>query len=99
LSIGPVWSPKSSVDQHWDVSGHVLGDVSGDAPPPATRYHDLAMAEQANRSEDLPLGELLDDPGKAWLEDVVDAFNAGGYEQAVEVFLADEAAIQRAPEA
>lgn len=41
------------------------------------------------------LYDLLDDAGKAWLDRLVDAINAGAYEEAVKVFEADEAAIER----
>jgi hypothetical protein len=41
------------------------------------------------------LYHLLDEAGKAWFDGVVDAFNAGGYEDAVEAFVADEAAAER----
>lgn len=52
----------------------------------------LLMSNAASHQDDKPLYEMLDDAGKAWFDRVVDAFNAGGYEDALKGFLADEAA-------
>ena len=52
------------------------------------------MSDQTSRTDDGPLYEQLDDAGKAWFDQVIGAFNAGGYEEAVAAFLADEAAAE-----
>lgn len=53
----------------------------------------FGMSDNASRADERPLHEQLDDAGKAWFDQVVEAFNAGGYEDAVAAFLADEAAV------
>lgn len=40
-----------------------------------------------------PLYELFDDAGRAWLDELVRLVNDGGYTEAVNAFLADEAAV------
>jgi hypothetical protein len=50
------------------------------------------MSDHASRADERPLYEQLDDAGKAWFDQVIEAFNAGGYKEAVAAFLADEAA-------
>lgn len=42
-------------------------------------------------AEPLPLYEAFDDLGRAWLDEVVRVFNDGGYAEAVQVVLVDEA--------
>jgi len=43
-------------------------------------------------AEALRLYDAFDDAGRAWLDEVVDAFNHGGYTEAVQALLADEEA-------
>jgi len=44
------------------------------------------------QAEVLRLYDAFDDAGRAWLDQVVDAFNHGGYTEAVQALLADEEA-------
>lgn len=39
--------------------------------------------------------DLLHDEGKAWLGEIVDAFNAGGYAEIAKKVAEDEAAVER----
>lgn len=43
--------------------------------------------------EPVPLYEAFDDAGRAFLDEFVRIFNDGGYTEAVEVLLADEAEV------
>ena len=42
-------------------------------------------------SDRAALYDAFDDEGRAWLDEIVCAFNRGGYTEAVEAFLVDEA--------
>lgn len=51
------------------------------------------MAEPSAEQVDRPvLHDVFDGAGRAWLDEIVRAFNDGGYAEAVDVLLADEAA-------
>ena len=52
------------------------------------------MSEHATPSDGEPrLYDLLDDAGREWLDEIVRLFNDGAYDEAVEAFVADEAAV------
>lgn len=53
------------------------------------------MSDQRDPTEEPRFRDTLDDAGKAWLDELIAWFNAGGYTEAVNAFLADEAAIER----
>jgi len=63
-------------------------------PPAPTGIDNIggAMSDPTTHVDRPPLYEVFDDAGKAWLDQVVQAFNEGGYQQAVNALLADEAA-------
>jgi hypothetical protein len=53
----------------------------------------FAMTDSSAGQVDRPrLYDVFDDEGRAWLDEVVRAFNEGGYTEAVDAFLTDEAA-------
>jgi hypothetical protein len=49
------------------------------------------MSDPTGCSERPRLWDVFDDAGRKWLEEVVRAFNDGGYSEMVAAFLADEA--------
>lgn len=52
------------------------------------------MSEHASPPDAGPrLYDLLDDAGREWLDELVRLFNDGAYGEAVDAFLADEAAV------
>lgn len=53
------------------------------------------MSDQPDPSDEPRFRDTLDDAGKAWVDRLIDAINAGAYEEAAKVVAADEAAIER----
>ena len=49
------------------------------------------MSDPTGCSESPRLWDGIDDAGRQWLDEVVRAFNNGGYSEMVAAFLADEA--------
>ena len=52
------------------------------------------MSDQPKPTEQPRFRDMLDNAGKAWLDEFIVWFNAAGYEEAVKAFLADEEAIE-----
>jgi len=50
------------------------------------------MSDPKTDVDRLTLWEVFDDAGRRWLEEVVQAFNDGGYGEMVAALLADKAA-------
>lgn len=57
-------------------------------------YPSKRMSEHVTPAANQPrLYDVVDDAGRAWLDEIVRLFNDGAYAEAVEGFLADEAAV------
>ena len=50
------------------------------------------MSDPTQNLERPPLWDVFDEAGRKWLEEVVQAFNDGGYSEMVSALLSDEAA-------
>ena len=52
----------------------------------------MRMSETPTQHFERPLlSDAFDDAGRAWLDEIVSAFNAGDYTEAVQALLVDEA--------
>jgi hypothetical protein len=56
----------------------------------------VAEASDSGHTERPRLYDAFDAEGRAWLDEIVRIFNEGGYTEARDAFLADEAAADRA---
>ena len=53
------------------------------------------MSDQTKPTEEPRFRDLVDDAGKAWLDEIIEAVRAGGYEEIAKRVAVDEEAIER----
>lgn len=59
----------------------------------------MADASTSDHLERPRLYEVFDDEGRAWLDEIARVFNDGGYTEARDAFLSDEAAVHGSADA
>ncbi len=59
----------------------------------------MADVSTSDHPERPPLYDVLDDEGRAWLDGIARIFNDGGYTEARDAFLSDEAAVHGSADA